>query len=154
MDDKFKTWLQQNGAEILPNSTEYEEIRFKGSEIGVKYKSGKFSGIYASNAYYSYKNNKPWDGRPIRVGRKKSYLKEKRALIKRDGTACFYCGKLLEDDITLEHLIPLTAGGLNSLSNMVLAHELCNNIMNHKKLIDKVSFAIKTRVEIINNSKK
>ena len=152
MEDKFKTWLQQNGAEILPSSSDYEEIRFKGSEVGVKYKSGKFSGKYASNAYYCYKRNKNWDGRPIRTGRKNSYIKEKREIIKRDGSACFYCGNLLEDDITLEHLIPLTAGGLNNLSNMVLAHEECNHKMNHKKLVDKVSYALKTRVELLTNN--
>lgn len=146
---KFETWLQQNGAEILPNTNEFEEIRFKGSEIGVKYKSGKYSNLYAENAYKSYCFNKKWDGRPVRVERKKTYLKEKKAILKRDGTACFYCGGLLEDDITLEHLIPLTAGGLNNLSNMVLAHEQCNNKMNHKGLVEKVCYALKVRVEYL-----
>jgi hypothetical protein len=60
---KFNIWLQQNGAEILPISNEYEEIRFKGSEIGVKYKSGKYSNEYAKNAFYCYSNGKKWDGR-------------------------------------------------------------------------------------------
>lgn len=146
METKFSLWLQQNGAEILPVSNQYEQIRFKGSEIGVKYKSGKYSNDYAKNAFYCYSNGKKWDGRPINVGRKNTYLKEKKEIIKRDGTACFYCGRLLEDDITLEHLIPLTAGGLNNLSNMVLAHENCNSKMNHKPLVEKVNYALKTRV--------
>lgn len=149
MESKFSIWLQQNGAEILPNTSQYEEIRFKGSEIGVKYKSGKYSNDYAKNAFYCYSNGKKWNGRPINVGRKNTYVKEKKEIIKRDGTACFYCGKLLNDDITLEHLIPLTAGGLNNLSNMVLAHENCNNKMNHKPLVEKVNYALKTRVELL-----
>jgi hypothetical protein len=149
MESKFAIWLQQNGAEILPCSNEYEEIRFKGSEIGVKYKSGKFSNLYASHADYCYKNNKKWNGRPVNVGRKSSYKKEKISIIKRDGLACFYCGELLGDDITLEHLISLTSGGLNQLSNMVLAHHKCNQKMNHKPLVDKVNYALKMRVKLL-----
>lgn len=30
------------------------------------------------------------------------------------------------DDITVEHLIALSCGGKNDLSNMVLAHQKCN----------------------------
>ena len=153
METKFCLWLQQNGAEILPVSNQYEEIRFKGSEIGVKYKSGKYSNDYAKNAFYCYSNGKKWDGRPINVGRKNTYVKEKKEIIKRDGTTCFYCGRLLKDDITLEHLIPLTAGGLNNLSNMVLAHENCNSKMNHKPLVEKVNYALKTRVEFLTKTK-
>lgn len=149
MKSKFEIWLQQNGAEILPCTNEYEEIRFKGSEVGVKYKSGKFSGNYAAHADYCFKNNKKWDGRPFNVGRKSSYKKEKLAIINRDGIACFYCGELLGDDITLEHLIALTSGGLNQLSNMVLAHHKCNQKMSHKSLVEKVNYALKTRIELI-----
>lgn len=142
---KFKIWLQQNGAEILPVTNEHEEIRFKGSEVGVKYKSGKFSSTYAENAYLCYKNNKKWNGGPISTGRKVSYKKEKIYLLKRDGGDCFFCGKPLIFDITLEHLIPLTSGGQNNLSNMVLAHEKCNYEVNHKSIVEKVKYAIKTR---------
>lgn len=149
--EKFITWLKQNGAEILPTTSEYEKIRFKGSEVGVIYKSGKYSGEYAKKAYWCYLNNIKWDGRPVNTGRKKNYVKEKQQLIKRDGKACFYCGNLLGEDITLEHLIPLTAGGLNLLSNMVLAHEQCNQKMSHKGIQEKVCYAIKTRVEKIIN---
>lgn len=146
---KFKNWLQQQGCEILPNTNEHEAIRFKGSEFGVKYKSGRFSGEYAKKAYICFQSGSKWDGGPISTGRKNTYIKEKKALIKRDGTACFYCGLLMGDDITLEHLIPLTAGGKNNLSNMVLAHDACNNKMGFKPLVDKINYALKTRVELL-----
>ena len=48
--EKFEKWLQQQGCEILPLSSEYELVRFRGREVGVIYKSGKFSGTYASRA--------------------------------------------------------------------------------------------------------
>lgn len=149
MKQTFKEWLQQNGAEVLPCTNEYEEIRFKGSEVGVKYKSGKYSNAYAQKAYNCYLSGSKWDGRPIKTGRKNTYVKEKKQILKRDGSACFYCGALMGNDITLEHLIPLTAGGQNNLSNMVLAHEDCNKKMGYKPIVDKVNYALKTRVELL-----
>jgi len=157
MDDKskFKKWLEQNGAEILPTTNEFEEVRFKGSEIGVKYKSGKYSNDYAKKAFECYKNNLKWDGRPINIGRKNTYVKEKKSLIKRDGNACFYCGDLLEDDVTIEHLVSLVSGGSNTLANMVLAHEKCNNEAGNKTIVEKVCYALKKRTEkLIKQNKK
>jgi 5-methylcytosine-specific restriction endonuclease McrA len=145
--DKFQKWLEQNGAEILPAKSVYEEIRFKGSEVGVKYKSGKFSGPYAKNAYLCYLHGRKWDGRPASYGRNGTYKYEKIVILKRDGHDCFYCGRDLGEDITLEHLIALVSGGANELSNMVLAHEKCNQIMSHKPIVEKVAYAIKTRME-------
>lgn len=147
MDSKFEKWLRANGAEILPTKNEYEDVRFKGTEVGIKYLSGKFSNDYAKNAYLCYKHNKKWNGKPISTGRKKTYLKEKKELFKRDGENCFYCGLELKEDVTLEHLIPLTQGGKNNLSNMVLAHEKCNNEQGNKSLYEKVKIAIENRLK-------
>jgi hypothetical protein len=146
MKSKFEIWLQNNGAEILPTTNEHEEIRFKGSEIGVKYKSGKYSNEYAKNAFHCYQNGLKWDGRPINIGRKNSYIKEKKALIIRDGMCCFYCRKPLNDDITVEHLVSLVSGGPNTLGNMVLAHEACNNEMGNKTIVQKVERAVQARI--------
>lgn len=144
--DKFKKWLIQRGAEILPNSTEYELLRFKGKEIGVVYKSGKTSNDYTKKAIIAFNNNKRWDGKPYKVGRKKTYKKEKIAIQKRDGSNCFYCNKPLENDITLEHLISLVQGGKNTLGNMVLAHQECNNDAGNLTVVQKVNIAIKNRL--------
>jgi hypothetical protein len=142
---KFKDWLKANGAEILPLTNEYETLRFRGKEVGIFYQSGKTNGSYAKNALWCFKHNESWDGRPISTGRKPSYRKEKRLLLQRDGSNCFYCGKPLNEDITLEHLIPLAQGGLNKLSNMVLAHEACNQEAGHKTIVEKVNAAIAKR---------
>lgn len=143
--ENFKKWLAEHGAEVLPPVNSYEAVRFKGKEVGILYTSGKFSNDYAKKAYLCFKHNKSWDGRPYSTGRKKTYLKEKVQIQQRDGCNCFYCGKPLGEDITLEHLIPLTAGGLNILSNMVLAHDLCNKAVGSRSLIEKVNFAIQNR---------
>lgn len=147
MKQTFENWLQQNGAEILPPTNEYEAVRFVGKETGVMYKSGKFSNKYAYEAYNCYKTGKKWDGKPYQTGRQKTYLREKKELQKRDGLNCFYCCEPLNDDITLEHLIPISAGGKNILSNMVLAHEKCNQMMGCKTIHEKVNFAIEERVK-------
>ena len=140
--DKFESWIKQQGGEILPVTNEYELIRFKGSEVGVIYKSGKTSNTYTINTISSFLRGKKWMGKPIKTGRKTTYKKEKIQLLKRDGDRCFYCNKRLLDDITVEHLIPLSSGGKNSLSNMVLAHEKCNNKVSNKTIVEKVKLAI------------
>jgi len=142
---KFKNWLLNNGAEILPTTNNYEAVRFKAKEVGVLYVSGKVNNEYCRKAISAYKSNKKWDGRPIKTGRKQTYKKQKIAIQKRDGSNCFYCNKPLEEDITLEHLISLTSGGKNTLGNMVLAHEDCNQNAGNLTVIQKVNIAIKNR---------
>lgn len=146
--EKFSKWLTDRGAEILPLTNEYELLRFKGREVGVLYKSGKTSNSYTNHAIRCFNTNKEWNGKPVNIGRKNTYRKEKEALIKRDGRDCFYCGSPMHDDITLEHLIALSSGGKNTLANMVLCHEACNKEVGNLPVVDKVKFAIKKRTKL------
>lgn len=143
--NNFKDWLILQGAEILPKTNEYELLRFKGKEVGVIYTSGKTSNKYTLNAVTCFLRKKKWDGKPVNVGRKPGYTKEKIKLLERDGSDCFYCGKPLEDDITLEHLQALVSGGKNILSNMVLTHEKCNHEAGILTIVEKVKLAINKR---------
>ena len=90
-----------------------------------------------------------WNGAPQSTGRKKSYKKQKKQLLDRDGSDCFYCAKPLGEDITVEHLINLTSGGKNNLANMVLAHDQCNYDAGAKPLNEKVKIAIDARLQHI-----
>lgn len=148
--EKFEKWLRSRGAEIIPVTNEFELIRFKGLETGVIYKSGKTSNTYTLEAIRCFEKNKSWDGRPLRTGRKSSYKKEKIQLLKRDGDKCFYCGNKLYDDITLEHLLELAAGGKNTLANSVLAHSKCNDLVKGMTIVEKVNFAIANRIKKLN----
>jgi len=145
---KFEKWLVSMGAEILPKTNEFEAIRFKGSKVGVLYKSGKVSNPYTEDAISCFKKNKKWNGKPVNVGRQNNYKKEKEKLIERDGTNCFLCGKPLLDDITLEHLIALSSGGKNNLSNMVLMHQSCNSEVSNIPINQKINIAIKYRTNL------
>jgi hypothetical protein len=143
--DKFSNWLINHGCEIEPPTNSYESIRWKGREVGVIYTSGKFSGPYASDAYYKFTQNKKWEGGPLKVGRK-TYVKQKIKLLERDGTKCFLCNQELGEDITVDHLIPLVAKGTNELSNMVLMHSGCNYICGPMSVYKKVRIACDIRL--------
>ena len=144
--DNFRDWLILQGAEILPKTNEYESLRFKGKEVGVVYTSGKTSNKYTLTAVTCFLKKKVWNGKPVNVGRKPGYRKEKIKLLERDGSNCFYCGKPLNEDITLEHLLALVSGGKNILSNMVLCHEKCNQEAGILTIVEKVKMAIKLRL--------
>ncbi|MGV6816146.1 MAG: HNH endonuclease [Thiotrichales bacterium] len=143
---RFRNWLTNQGCEILEPTNEYELIRWKGSSTGVIYTSGKCSGPYAKTAIACWKGGKKWNGAPKSTGRKGSYRREKELLLDRDGCDCFYCGKPLEDDVTVEHLLSLSAGGKNTLGNMVLAHGDCNQEAHNLTLAAKVKMAIRKRL--------
>lgn len=145
--EKLQRWLMDRGAEILPPTNEYEALRFKGREVGVIYTSGKVSGNYVNHTIECFRKNKKWWGKPKSEPRKTSYQKEKKALINRDGTICFYCGLEMNDDITIEHLISLSSGGKNTYANMVLCHYECNNTVGNLPLNEKVKIAINNRIK-------
>ncbi|MGV3695531.1 HNH endonuclease [Flavobacterium sp.] len=144
---KFKKWLINKGCEILPPTNEFEVLRFKGKETAVFYNTGKTSNQYANKAYIAFKTNAHWTGGPVKTGRQNSYKKEKINLLERDGDCCFLCGNKLLDDITVEHLIALSNGGKNNLSNMVLMHVRCNNQVSNIPISDKVKMAISYRTK-------
>jgi len=145
---KFVQWLEAHGCEVLPTTNEYEQVRFKGIEVGVLYASGKCSNQYTANAIEAFKNqNKKWYGAPVSTGRQPGYRKEKRKLLDRDGDCCFLCGDPLENDITIEHLIALNSGGRNNLLNMVLCHYQCNVRLGTLPVSIKVRLAIDLRMK-------
>ena len=48
----------------------------------------------------------------------------------RDGHACVYCGA--REDLTVDHVLPLSRGGTNDLYNLVTACRPCNSSKNAK----------------------
>lgn len=66
--------------------------------------------------------------------RKKRY----RRLAERDGRDCFYCGKPLWGDETIEHLLVVQGVTVHHDSNCVLAHSQCNALAGNMGLAYKV----------------
>lgn len=151
---KFKAWLVEYGCEVLPNRNQYEAVRFYGAETGIVYTSGKTSSSYASYAIKCFREHKKWNGGIISTGRKNTYVKEKKVLLKRDGSNCFYCGLPLAEDITLEHIIPLSSGGPNRIGNMVLSHDECNNEAGTRTVFAKLNLAIEKRKQSLKTENK
>ena len=50
------------------------------------------------------------------------------ALFKRDGNMCLYCAKQLSDaDLTRDHVVPVSRGGVDSWDNVVASCRRCNH---------------------------
>lgn len=57
----------------------------------------------------------------------------------KDAGPCAYCGKHLEvEAVTLDHVIPLSRGGTNRISNVVRACESCQRCKQDKLMCDVV----------------
>jgi 5-methylcytosine-specific restriction endonuclease McrA len=52
----------------------------------------------------------------------------KRQLINSKGNLCALCGKPIENmkDCTIDHIVPVSKGGLTTVENCQLAHRKCN----------------------------
>ena len=138
---KFENWLSANGAEIMMPTNPYEFARFianGGTHVVYSNKKGQISANgFALDCVAAFEN-----GKHLSMGFTKTQRthngNKKAALIKRDGSDCFYCRQDLNDDITIEHLIALDKGGNNRLENMALAHSKCNALMGNLSLTKKL----------------
>lgn len=138
--DKFRTYLKQCGAQFEKCTNMYEVIRFRSNEgVGIVYTSSKASYTItgsAITAFDFFKNKKKWKAT-------KEYESWERpivynSLIERDGNECFYCGGLLDDDATIEHMLSIVHGGPNNLENLCLTHAKCNLIAGSLPLNEKI----------------
>ena len=147
----FKGFLKSNGCIILKTTRKEELVRFNGYELASINTNRRLS-KYAKSALLAFYSNSEWDqSSHIRIGkipkmsssRKKNVRKE---LLERDGCNCFYCGKELKEDITIEHLISRVNGGKNKTGNLVLSHKKCNQFAGNKSVASKVKVAFKYRL--------
>ena len=71
--------------------------------------------------------------------KQKKRLATIRLLQRRDGNACFYCGRTRkEGEATIEHFVALAAGGPDHPDNLALAHANCNIRAGHLSAVAKV----------------
>lgn len=73
------------------------------------------------------------------------------AIYLRDGVACCYCGRDLRGadprDVTLDHLLPRSAGGSNHETNLVTACRACNSSRQDKAWADYATGGAVERIE-------
>lgn len=64
---------------------------------------------------------------PLNDGRlnSKSWAIVRRAVIERDGLVCRYCGQV-PNQVHIDHVHPISRGGSNDMSNLVVSCAPCN----------------------------
>lgn len=62
----------------------------------------------------------------------------RRQLINKNGATCALCGEPIETmkDCTIDHIIPVSKGGLTTIENCQLAHRNCNLRKGNKEEVD------------------
>ncbi len=73
-----------------------------------------------------------------------SQERRRARLLERDGDRCWFCDRPMGNDITIEHLVPKSAGGRDMLANYALAHAKCNHDAGNLPLVKKIE--LRTRL--------
>ena len=82
--------------------------------------------------YYPYDVDDTVGRGKIKAGRKKYSKEERRMVYNRAGGCCKLCGqRLLLEDMTLDHIVPLSMGGRDELGNLQAAHRECNQFKSN-----------------------
>lgn len=136
--DKFVTFLRESGAEILDPTNPYEIVRFRTlNGVSVMYKGRRgysFTGE-ASEAFEKFEGKSIWR---IRSNSQKLKDKTMADLLCRDGSSCFFCAGT--NDLTIEHLLPISDGGNNNMKNLCLACSKCNQAVGNMSIIEKILY--------------
>lgn len=76
--------------------------------------------------------------------RKSIPAKMRAAVVKQCGIACHYCGrKTTTANRHLDHIIPVEAGGINSVDNLVVSCKKCNTEKGKKEYTAYIENRIK-----------
>jgi hypothetical protein len=153
----FASWLAENGAEIGVPSNPYEVVRYLAHAEGhrkpvthIVYtkENGMLTFTGQSRAHYAAFLGLEGDGSLKRGARPSSTVmrQHRRAIIKRDGEECWFCGQhVTADNSSVEHLVPRSQGGPDTLANFVLAHPACNQAAGDMPLGDKIAMRDRLR---------
>ena len=66
----------------------------------------------------------------------------RRAVMERDGPECMYCGGVVFEDATIDHVLPLCRGGTHELRNLVVCCKSCNSRKGQKTLEEWLQVSI------------
>jgi hypothetical protein len=148
----FRDWLSANGAQVLEPTNEWELIRFKsdtGTSVVYKDKGDRltFTGE-AFKAWEALKSGQGWRAMPATKRKKSSTVIQ--SIRARDGNDCFYCLKPVSvEDESPEHLVSVTHGGPNHLSNLFLAHRDCNSRAGHLSALAKIRMHVEAHLKAV-----
>jgi len=135
---KLREMCAARGLELIERDNGHFQI--KGKYLVNYYPMSKTQSIYVAGTIGALKRANVEKAVAIAVGsdfkingapieRKSSYKRKRMAMWKRGIRDCFWCGIAFSsfEETTLEHIIPLSRGGLDNKNNYALAHSKCNN---------------------------
>lgn len=152
--ENFKKWLIERGAELIEVTNEWEVVRFKtGKGVSILYRSKDGAKVCsaigeAETAWHHFSDTSlsPWRAIPA-TKRKATSNTTYENIRKRDGILCFFCAcEVKDDEATIEHLVPLTLGGPNHISNKFIAHAVCNNKAGILSAPEKIAIYYQVRL--------
>ncbi|WP_411887397.1 HNH endonuclease [Hydrocarboniphaga effusa] len=149
----FRSWLAERGAELMAPTNPYEVLRFKaGSETHVIYRrdSGQWNASEdAQKVVTAFRTGGAWRAPLKRVRSNGKVRARYLALVERDTSACFYCGKHVDEaEASPEHLFSVSLGGTNHIANIVLTHKRCNQDAGNLSVAEKVRLRDRIRTEV------
>lgn len=143
----FSAFLCERGASIISPTNEWEVLRFKGSNgVSIVYKNSVGGVKFTGDAAAAWKAFQSRDDsyRAAPRAKRKNIRPEIRTLRERDGSLCFYCQRLVSDEnATQEHLVAITHGGPDHISNKVLSHKSCNQAAGHMSAMEKIRIHVR-----------
>jgi hypothetical protein len=147
----FKLWLQERGSEFYASTNPYEVLRFNTpSGVGLVFRNDK-TAVSAANAaakiaIKAFYENGPW--RAVDATKRIYISPQRKAIMARDGDKCVYCERIFTEEFSprIEHVVPVTAGGPNHLSNLALACEDCDKAVGTKSAAEKIRFAVEKAI--------
>lgn len=149
--EEFAEYLKANGADVQPVTSQWELLRYKVENAGllVVYHNAKGRVTAPPIVVEHFELFKAGKGL-VRRDRPGKGVKRslKRQIFKRDGNTCFLCGQFLDNDKTLEHLLPIDAGGTSNIKNLALAHKNCNTVLGNKSIAVKIQLRDEVRQQV------
>lgn len=148
----FRDWLSGCGAQVLEPTNDWELVRFKaGDETSIIYRNKvggvRYTGL-AEPAWRAFSRGLAWRAKPPTI-RKKRMSPMVRTIRARDGDLCFYCQRQVgADSESVEHLVAVTHGGPNHISNLFLAHKDCNAQAGHLSAPEKIRLHVQAVVSM------
>lgn len=118
---RIGSWAaQQDSAEHIPR--QIVEIIGKPSEVALLVSAGM---IIPDGDNYRLAKNGSWS---IQYYRETLPAKLRAMVVQRDGMTCKLCGKAIASrkELHIDHIIPVSRGGKNTLNNLQPSHAVCN----------------------------
>lgn len=145
----FESWLRTQGADVLPTTSPWELARFRAhNSIHIIYT--KANGAITAQEFGLQCLAAFRRGASLSMGqtvKRKPLAYKKEALLRRDGSDCFFCGlPMTEEEATIEHLVPLSRRGPNTDENLALAHKTCNLAAGDAPLMHKIRKHCEARI--------